>query len=163
MRKYRRTRRGTEPRPTSFSVPRWLAWDGQRLESLLIFRIHGFGAAAHRRFRKTVLAGIIVEPGIGARKMMRDPADGMVNLAARHAILRSRRVAGVQNPVRRANQGLAQENRIFDDGHHCQIVAMTNEVFRHLSFLTAWKPIAAEPALFEMRGLHLQHVADPLA
>src|SRR5689334_20690317 len=94
-RKYRRPRRGTESRPVSFASSSWLGWDRQFLDLLLIFRIHGLGAPTHCRFGKAVLARVVVEPRIGAGEMMRDPADWMIDLAARHTILRRWRVARV--------------------------------------------------------------------
>ncbi len=59
-----------------------------------------------------------------------------------------------------AHLRLGEIDRIGDDRHVCQVIAVTNEELDERRLIAFWQAVAAKPALFEMRGLYLERLPD---
>jgi hypothetical protein len=85
-----------------------------------------------------------------------------LDLDRRDARERAQLKARICHPVRRANERLGEIHRVLDDGDQGQILAMADEVLHESGLLAPRNAVAPKPALLEMSGGHLEHVAFPL-
>ena len=136
-----------------------------RLQLLLVFGIHGFGAAAG---------------GFDTGRCSLSPnswsercwcrADGCGTVPSgtndfNHRIARIRRdvLARCSHIIGRADERLGQINRIVNDHDDGQSVAMTDDVLGHHGLVAARQRRYGGSSRFSGGGRHGQHVAFPLA
>src|SRR4030095_4951386 len=144
------------------------AWRGSSLavhpaQLCEVVRVHRHRTAAGGARRQTVFVGKLVEIAILAGQIVGDLVTSTLDLDRRDARKRAQLKAGVSHPVRRANERLAEIDRVFHYGDQRQIFTMENEVLDEGVLLAPRHAIAAKPALLEMSGGHLEHVALPLS
>lgn len=135
--------------------------EAERGEFLDIFRIHGFRAAANGFDGDAEVRRKFLEEVICAGQVVRDPAGRFVDDVPRRADERRQGIAGIQVPVFGADERLGEIDGILhgrDDGEE---IAVADEIFGKRGLVAAREPVAAEPALFQIRGGDLELVAFP--
>ncbi len=115
--------------------------------------------------RQVVLVGVFVEEGVLARKVVGHRALGPCqNLF--HVFARPQPSAEfffVEEKIIRPNQRRGQVNRIVQDGHVGHDISVPQKMLGHGGLIAFRKPVAASPALLDVRGVDGQNIAFPLA